>query len=150
MLPVISAIAQQPSVNPEKIVLAGQSRGTTLALIMGATFNGITAVLANVPPLLPPQLNNPMLVLRGEVWEVVPKQIIVNLKIPVLVIGSTEDEVVWPSSTQDFFDFVKIMKNSNIQTTWIQGKHAAGYPDLNPESSKKVRQVMMEFLLNKL
>jgi predicted alpha/beta hydrolase len=89
-------------------------------------------------------------VLRGEVWEVMPKQIIGNLKIPVLVIGATEDEVVPPSSTQDFFDSVKIMKNSNIQTTWIQRKHNAGYPTLNPESSKKVRQVMMDFLLSKL
>jgi dienelactone hydrolase len=150
MLPVISAIAKQPPVNPEKIILAGQSRGATLALIMGSTTNGINAVLANVPTFPPTQLNNPMLVLRGEVWEVVPKQIIGNLKIPVFVIGATKDEVVPPSSTQDFFDSVKIMKNSNIQTTWIQGKHNLGYPTLNPESSKKVRQVMMEFLLNKL
>jgi dienelactone hydrolase len=35
MLPVISAIAKQPPINPEKIILAGQSRGATLALIMG-------------------------------------------------------------------------------------------------------------------
>jgi predicted alpha/beta hydrolase len=62
-----------------------------------------------------------MLVLRGEVWEVMPKQIIGNLKIPVLVIGATEDEVVPPSSTQDFIDSVKIMKNSNIQKLGYKG-----------------------------
>lgn len=148
MLPVISAIAKQPQVNPQKIILAGQSRGATLALIIGSTTNGINAVLANVSPFLPPQLNNPML--RGEVWEVLPKSIIGNLKIPVLVIGATEDDVVPPISTEDFFDFVKIMKYSNIQTTWIQGKHTLGYPTLNPESSKKVRQAMIDFLSSKL
>lgn len=42
-------LAEQPTVNPERIAVSGVSRGGELALLLGATFPAIRAVIAYVP-----------------------------------------------------------------------------------------------------
>jgi len=143
MLPVLGAARQQPAANPGSLSLAGQSRGGTIALILGATTPGIKAVVAVVPPFLPTQLNSPMYL--GQIWEVLPRAIVNKITVPTLVIGAANDELVPPSSTQDFLSAASSAGRTNIESVIVPGPHTIAY-SFNTESSAQVKQLVVTFL----
>lgn len=147
LLPVLTAAMAQPGVNPAKLAVSGNSRGGTVALIQAATTPAVKAVVAVVAPFLPNQLNSPMF--RGEVWEVLPKQVIKKITQPTLVLGASNDEVVSPSSTQDFIAAVTAAGAGNIQSQVLNGVHAMAY-SFNSGTAPQVRQLTIDFLKRSL
>ncbi|MFM8247855.1 MAG: dienelactone hydrolase family protein, partial [Acidimicrobiaceae bacterium] len=143
LVPVLTAAMAQPGVNPAKLAVSGQSRGGTVALIQAATTPAVKAVVAVAPPFLPTQLNSPMF--RGEVWEVLPKQVIKKITQPTLVLGAANDELVPPSSTQDFLAAVSAAGAGNIQSQVLNGVHTMAY-SFNSETAPQVRQLTIDFL----
>ncbi|MFM8629424.1 MAG: alpha/beta hydrolase family protein, partial [Candidatus Limnocylindrus sp.] len=143
LTPVLTAAMAQPGVNPAKLAVSGQSRGGTVALIQAATTPAVNAVVAVVAPFLPNQLKSPMFM--GEIWEVLPKQVIKKSTQPTLVLGASNDEVVPPSSTQDFIAAVSAAGAGNIQPQVLNGVHTLAY-SFNSETAPQVRQLTIDFL----
>ena len=143
MLPVLAAARQQPGVNAGSLHLSGQSRGGTIALVLGATTRGVASVVGLAPPFLPTQLNSPRY--RGQVWEVLPRALVTKMTVPILIVAATLDELVPPSSTQDFLDAARTAGRTNVESVWVVGPHTAAY-SLSPDTSVRVRQLVVAFL----
>lgn len=150
LLPVVRAAASQPAADPRRVGVQGQSRGGTIALLMGATTAEITTVVGVVPPFLFSQLNNMQIrQLSPPGWETLPRDVVSGIRQPALVIVAGQDELVPPVSSQDFQQAAGAAGRVNIEFRTVDGPHTIAYA-FNAASAAAVREHLLSFYARNL